>query len=197
MPTMKSLPLSAVAALIAGALAATAMTFVPLFLVDRGHGGKISAVFRGTDGWHVARDEAFGLAWVNLQLMDTPLLSPIEDGELPHWAEPPKGPHPPAPLYRIGTLVSGWPLPSMCMRWSATTLDRNFPMPAQLDDQDTTIGSAAEDFLMKNRSGGPDKVTVLWRGALANTAIFAVPVFALLVLRGHAATRREAAAAAR
>lgn len=197
MRAMKTLLVRGVLPLLVAAIATAVMAYLPIYLVDRGQGARISTIYRGTDAWFIARDESFGLWWSNLQLIDQPLTTPITEGEVPAWAEPPPPPHPQGPLLRIGTLASGWPFPAMRARWSIVTLDRNFPVGAELDDQDTSIAYAAEDFMKGNRAGGPDEVTVLWRGALANLAIYAVAAWALLALRARLVTRREASAPAR
>lgn len=197
MRAMKTLLLRTLLAAVVGAAATGAMTYLPIYLVDRGQGARITTIYRGTDGWYNARDEVFGLRWSNLQLIDQPLTSPIDEGELPAWAEPPPPPHPEGPLLRVGTLASGWPFPVIRARWSIATLDRNFPVGAELDDQDTSIYYAAEDFMKGNRAGGPDEVTVLWGGALANFAIYATAAWVLLGLRARVVIRREAAAGAR
>ena len=194
---MKKHILRAVVALIAGAVAVGAMTFLPIHQVHRGHGARITTIFRGTHVWANARDEAFGLAWSNLQLLDQQLLSPVREGELPAWAEPPPPPYPDGALLRIGTLASGWPFPALRMRWTVTTTGQNFPVPAELDDQDTSIAYAAEDFTKGNRGGGPQEIAVLWRGALANLGLYATTVWVLLSLRATLVTRRAGAAAAR
>lgn len=194
---MKTILLRALLAVLVGAAAAVAMTYLPIYLVDRGQGARISTIYRGTESWFNARDEAWGLSWSNLQLVDQPLSSPIDEGALPAWAEPPRGPHPAGPMFRVGTLASGWPFLSLRMRWSVATMNQNFPVPAELDDQDTSVYYAAEDFVKRNRAGGPGEVTVLWPGALANFAIYAVAAYALIALRGLLATRRVDAAAAR
>ncbi|MEY3142587.1 MAG: hypothetical protein RLY21_1080 [Planctomycetota bacterium] len=196
MRAMKTLLLRGVLPLLVGAAATAAMAYLPIYLVDRGQGARITTIYRGTESWFNARDEAFGLHWSNLQLVDQPLSSPITEGELPAWAEPPPPPHPEGPLVRIGTLASGWPFPVVRARWSIATLDRNFPVGAELDDQDTSIYYAAEDFVKGNRAGGPDEVTILWGGALANFAIFALAVSVLIDLRIRIVTRRATAAAA-
>lgn len=197
MRAMKSILLRTLVAAAVGAAATGAMTYLPIYLVDRGQGAQIRTIYRGTESWFNARDQAFGLWWSNLQLVDQPLTSPITEGELPAWAEPPPPPHPEGPLLRIGTLASGWPFPVIRARWSIATLDRNFPVGAELDDQDTSIYYAAEDFMKGNRAGGPDEVTVLWGGALANFAIYTAAVWILLGVRARLVIRREAAATAR
>ena len=197
MRAMKTLLLRGVLPLLVAAAATAAMAYLPIYLVDRGQGARITTIHRGTDSWFNARDEVFGLRWSNLQLIDQPLSSPINDGELPAWAEPPPPPHPAGPLFRVGTLASGWPLAVIRARWSIATLDRNFPVGAELDDQDTSIYYAAEDFMKGNRAGGPDELNILWGGALANFAIFALAASVLIDLRIRVVTRRAAAAAAR
>lgn len=197
MRAMKTLWLHALVAVVVGAAAATAMSYLPIHLVDRGQGARSTTIFRGSDVWTNARDEAFGLAWSNLQLRDQQLLSPVNEGELPAWAEPPAGPHPEGVILRIGTLASGWPFPAIRMRWTVTTTEQNFPVFAEVDDQDTSIYYAAEDIRKGNRAGGPDEVKVLWGGALANAAIYALAAWVLLGVRARLVTRREAAAPAR
>jgi hypothetical protein len=196
MRAMKTKLLRAIAAVVAGTAATAAMTYLPIYLVDRGEGAQITTIYRGTDGWYNARDKTFGVAWSNLQLIDQPLTSPITEGELPSWAEPPPPPHPQGPLLRIGTLASGWPFPALRARWTITSLDRNFPVPAELDDQDTSIYYAAEDFMKGNRGGGPDEVAVIWSGAVANAAIYAAAAWVLIGVRARLVIRREAAAPA-
>lgn len=182
-------------AIAVGILATLACAFLPVLLVERGHGARITTVHRGSHGWWNARDEVFGMQWSNLQLMDETLSSPLDDGELPAWAEPPPPPYPEGPILRVGTLALGWPKPVLRLRWTVATLKQNFPMPAEIDDQDTSIVYAAEDFMQRNRGGGPQERTVLWSGALFNTAMFACVAAALLRI-GLRFTRRAAQAAA-
>ncbi|MFZ9880349.1 MAG: hypothetical protein ACO3QC_02980 [Phycisphaerales bacterium] len=182
-------------AIAVGILATLACAFLPVLLVERGHGARITTVHRGSHGWWNARDEVFGMQWSNLQLMDETLSSPLDDGELPAWAEPPPPPYPEGPILRVGTLALGWPKPVLRLRWTVATLKQNFPMPAEIDDQDTSIVYAAEDFMQRNRGGGPQERTVLWSGALFNTAMFACVAAALLRI-GLRFTRRAAQAEA-
>jgi hypothetical protein len=66
-----------------------------------------------------------------------------------------------------------------------------FPMPAELDDQDTSLSNAAEAFLGM-RPGGPYERTILWGGALWDTVFFgALSLVALGVVRQLAAIRRR------
>ena len=202
---MKTHLLRAVVALIAGAAATAAMTYLPIHQVNRGHGARQTTIFRGEHVWANARDEVFGVRWSNLRLLDERLLSPVNEGDLPAWAEPPQGPYPAGVMFRVGTLAAGWPYPAMRARWIVSTLDRNFPVPADLDDQDTSIYYAADDFVHGNRGGGPTEILILWTGALANFAIYAVAAWMVLVIgrkvlprvRARPVTRREGAAAAR
>lgn len=180
---MKRQLLRAAVALILGMLVAAVMTSLPIHRVDRGQGARISTIYRGHDGWYIAHDEVFGLTWFNLQLMDAPLIEPLEEGELPRWAEPPRDAPRDVPMYRVATLASGWPFLGLRMRWTVTGTSQNFPIPAELDDQDTSIAYAAEDFRLRNRGGGPGEIGILWSGALANVAAYAVIAFALLGLR--------------
>lgn len=182
-------------AIAVGILATLACAFLPVLLVERGHGARITTVHRGSHGWWNARDEVFGMQWSNLQLMDETLSSPLDDGELPAWAEPPPPPYPEGPILRVGTLALGWPKPVLRLRWTVATLKQNFPIPAEIDDQDTSIVYAAEDFMQRNRGGGPQERTVLWSGALFNTAMFACVAAALLRI-GLRFTRRAAQAEA-
>jgi hypothetical protein len=69
-------------------------------------------------------------------------------------------------------------------------------VPAELDDQDTSIYYAAEDFMKGNRGGGPDEVAVIWSGAVANAAIYAAAAWVLIGVRARLVIRREAAAPA-
>lgn len=180
----------------AGVVVTLACAFLPLMLVERGNGARIATIHRGVHGWWNARDEVFGMRWSNLQLMDETLSTPLDDGELPGWAEPPAPPYPEGPILRVGTLALGWPKPILRLRWTVATTKQNFPMPAEVDDQDTSIVYAAEDFMQRNRAGGPQERTVLWSGALFNTAMFAIATGALIRL-GLGFTRRAAPAAAR
>lgn len=173
-----------------GTVATVAMTLIPLLLVERGRGCTVGNVFRGVTGWFVARDEVFGVHWVNLQLMPERLLAPVQVGELPAWAEPPSGPYPIDDLYRVATLAAGWPLPSCRFRWIVVGKDQAFPMAAEADDQDTSISYAAEDLFRGNRAGGPTETTVLWRGALPNLVLYSGLAYLFLAWRGRAVVRR-------
>ena len=176
------------------AVAATAVgTLAPLLLVDRGAGARVGTICRGTSLWFHAQDEAPGLRWSNLQRQPTSLASPLVDGALPSWAEPPPPPYPATDFLRIGTLAAGWPLPTLVLRWTVTDPKKLFPVAAQLDDQDTSIAYAAETALSGNRG----RVTgwwIHWPGVLANLAILAAAwaaPHALLALRSrrHSAGR--------
>lgn len=173
-----------------GAVATAAMTLVPLLLVERGKGCAVGNVFRGVTGWFVARDEVFGVHWVNLQLMPERLINPVHVGELPPWAEPPSGPYPADELYRVATLAAGWPLPSYRFRWIVVGKAQAFPMVAEADDQDTSISYATEDVLRGNRGGGPTETAVLWGGALPNLMLYAGLAYLFLAWRGRAVVRR-------
>ena len=197
MRAMKKHLLRAVVASIAGAVATVAMTYLPIHQVNRGQGARQATIFRGEHVWANARDEVFGVRWSNLRLLDERLLSPVRDGELPAWAEPPHGPYPDGVMYRVGTLAAGWPFPSLQARWIVTDRERKFPVPADLDDQDTSIYYAADDFVNGNRGGGPTEVGILWKGALADFAIYAAAAWLLLGVRARLVSRREGAAAAR
>ncbi len=179
-------------ALAVGVAATAAGVWIPLLRLERGQGGRITTVYRGTSGWFNARDEALGLRWSNLQRMEASLSSPLDEGDLPAWAEPPPPPYPESPMLRIGTLAAGWPLPAWRMRWIVSRLDQNFPMPAEVDDQDSSIVNAAEDAMRGNRAGGPTERGILWPGALGNTALFAALMLGLLALRDAARRARRA-----
>ncbi|MFM1868139.1 MAG: hypothetical protein RL591_1547 [Planctomycetota bacterium] len=177
-----SLGLHSAAAVVFGVIATALMTYVPLQQVDRGRGAQIRQIYRGEYAWVNARDEAFGLAWSNLQLSPTRMTTPLTDGDLPSWAEPPPPPYPDVQFLRIGTLASGWPFPTVAFRWTVTTTKRNFPIHAELDDGNTSISHAAESVLTGGRGGAPEERRVLWVGALANVATFATAAFLLLTL---------------
>jgi hypothetical protein len=188
-------------ALVIGAVATAATTRLPLHLVDRGHGGQIRTVHRGVHAWWHARDHAWGLRWSNLQLIDPPLSTPVWEGELHGWEEPPAPPYPAAQIYRVGTLASGWPLPVLWMRWSETDLRRPFPVPAEVDDGDLTIWNATDSALHGTRGGPPKEKRILWLGAAANTILYAAVLVGPVALVRRALrgdfTRRAGAAAAR
>jgi len=160
-------------ALVVGVVATAVTARLPMHLVDRGRGGEIRAVHRGLHAWWHARDHAWGLRWSNLQLIDPPLSSPVWDGEMHGWEEPPPPPYPEAQVYRVGTLASGWPLPVLRMRWSETDLRRPFPVPAELDDGDVSIWNATDSALHGSRGGPPKERIVLWTGAVFNTVFYA------------------------
>lgn len=171
-------------------------------MVDRGGGARVRTVYRGNVGWFHAEDRAFGLAWSNLYRQPTRLASPLLDGELPAWAEPPAPPLPEADFLRIGTLAVGWPMPALVLRWTVTDPKRLFPVAAELDDQDTSIAYAAETAVYGNR-GRPTERWIHWPGLAVDvvffSAIWAGP-FALafrLVARGRKATPPAASAAGR
>ncbi len=178
-----------------GLLATLACAFLPPLFIERGNGARITTIHRGVHGWWNSRDAVFGMWWSNLQLMDETLSSPIVDGELPAWAEPPPPPYPEGPIYRVATLALGFPQPILSLRWTVSTTKQNFPMPAALDDQDTSIVYAAEDFLQRNRAGGPGERRILWGGVLVDTACFAACAWAMIA-RARRVTRRAASAAA-
>ena len=179
-------------------IAATALsTWLPIYMVERGHGAEARTVHRGVHGWWQARDHVTGLRWSNLMLIDPPLSSPIWEGVMFGWEEPPPPPYPTnVQFLRIGTLAAGWPLPALSMRWTVTRMDRSFPVPAELDDADTSIVYAAESALTGNRGGGPDEVVVLWTGAIFNVVFYGAVVVGPIAL-ARRLTRRAASAAAR
>lgn len=189
-------------ALAVGVVATAVSTFMPIYLVERGRGAKVETIHRGVHGWWHARDQVFGLRWSNLMLIDPPLSTPVWDGELHGWEEPPPPPYPTdVQFLRIGTLASGWPLPAVSMRWTVTSTTRSFPVPAEVDDQDTSIAYAAESALTGSRGGGPDEVRVLWVGAVFNVIFYGAVVIgpvrlARRFMRGDF-TRRAGTEAAR
>ena len=163
-------------ALVVGLAAAAVSTYLPMYMVERGGGATIGTIHRGVHGWWHARDRVFGLRWSNLMLIDPPLSTPLWDGEVSGWEEPPPPPYPAAQFLRIGTLAAGWPLPALRMRWTVTSMTRSFPVPAELDDADTSIVYAAESALTGTRGGGPEQVEVLWIGAVFNVVFYAAVV---------------------
>jgi hypothetical protein len=181
---MRSMPTSSarsrvirIAVALAIGLVATAVaTYLPMYMVERGQGATVGTIHRGVHGWWHARDRVFGLRWSNLMLIDPPLSTPLWDGEIHGWEEPPPPPYPAAQFLRIGTLAAGWPLPALRMRWTVTSMTRSFPVPAELDDADTSIVYAAESALTGSRGGGPEQVEVLWFGAIFNVVVFAAVV---------------------
>ena len=193
------------AGLLLGVVATFLGAFMPLFMIERGHGAKIDSIHRGLYGWWHATDHAFGLDWSNLQLMDPPLSTPITDGELAPWEEPPPPPYPAAQFLRIGTLTAGWPLRVVTYRWTVTSTTQNFPVPAELDDGDTSIVYAAESVLMGTRGGGPQQRQILWLGVVIDVVLYGAVVvgpialarrFARGELRRHAGQVTPPAAAA-
>lgn len=176
-------------ALAVGAVATVISVFAPLATVERGRGAICWTIHRGHHLWFVAADEVPGLRWWNLQLSEQPLLNEFHDGEVAPWAEPPTEPPVPVHLLRIAQLGAGWPEPALRIRWTVDTPKQAFPMPAEIDDQDTSIVYAAEAFLGM-RPGGPAERTILWRGALIDTVFFgALSLVALGVVRQVAAWR--------
>lgn len=191
----------AMQALALAIVATLAATYLPLAAVERGRGAQVATVVRGVHSWWNARDAVFGVRWSNLQLIDPPLASPTRLGELPSWAEPPEPPFPEAAILRVGTLAAGWPFPTLRARWTVTTRARNFPMPAEVDDQDTSIRYATESLLTGARGGGPEEKSILWAGVVGNLILFGTAAWLALAavarLRARvAATRPEGAEAA-
>lgn len=176
-------------ALAVGAVATVISVFAPIATVERGRGAVCWTIHRGHHLWFVAADQVPGLRWWNLQLSEQPLLNEFHDGEVAPWAEPPTDPPTPVHLLRIAQLGAGWPEPALRIRWTVDTPTQAFPMPAEIDDQDTSIVYAAEAFLGM-RPGGPNERTILWRGALIDTVFFgALSLVALGVVRQVAAWR--------
>lgn len=168
---------TAIASLVIGLLTTVAMTVVPLLRADRGHGAQITQIYRGEWGWYRATDHAFGLDWSNLGLMQTTLTSPLFDGDIPAWAEPPQPPYPKVPYFRVGTLAAGWPLRTVAFRWMVSDPKQRFPIAAEVDDQDTSLGFAAENVLEGSRGGFPHERRILWQGIAVNAAIYAGSAF--------------------
>ncbi len=185
-------------ALAVGACATVASVFAPIAAVERGRGAVCWTIHRGHHLWHVAADQVTGLRWWNLQLSEQPLLNEVHEGEIAPWAEPPLDPPAPVHLLRIAQLGAGWPEPALRIRWTVDTPRQSFPMPAEIDDQDTSIVYAAEAFLGM-RPGGPFERTILWRGAVVDTVFFgalalvglggARPAAAWRARRAHSAGR--------
>ncbi|MFM7261321.1 MAG: hypothetical protein ACKO3W_12030 [bacterium] len=163
-----------------GIIATVLCVVLPLGRVDRGAGGQLRHVHRGEYEWFHATDHVFGLTWSNLQLAPTRMVTPLVEGELPSWGEPPPPPYPSVAFLRIGTLAAGWPFHAVAFRWMVTTTDRNFPAYAELDDGDTSIGSAAESVLTGGRGGPPNERRLLWPGLLADFAFYTLAAFALV-----------------
>lgn len=192
-------------ALAIGAAATVATTLVPLWWHERGHEAVRTSIYRGDTGWVYASDAVFALRWANLQLLPERLLTPLDAGELPAWAEPPPPPYPDTDLLRVATLAVGWPMPVLRARWVAADYTHAFPVPAEVDEGDTSIVYAAEDLLHRNRAGGPGEVGVLGPGLALNLLFFAAvwsgPVRLLIRvvrhLRGGRVTRPAGAAAGR
>ncbi|MEY4822243.1 MAG: hypothetical protein RLY72_1895 [Planctomycetota bacterium] len=173
-----------VVALVIGVAATSISAYWPLYMVERGGGARITTVYRGLYGWWNARDSVIGLHWSNLQLLENPLNAPVFEGELAPWEEPPPPPYPQAQFLRIGTLSAGWPRPVIAMRWTVTSRTRNFPVPAELDDADTSIVYAAESALTGSRGGGPDEFHLLWQGIAIDVVFFgAIVVGPIALLR--------------
>lgn len=188
-------------AAVIGVVAAALSTYLPIYMVERGRGAQITTIHRGVHAWWMATDAVFGLRWSNLMLIDPPLSSPVWDGEVHGWQEPPPPPYPQAQFVRIGTLAAGWPLPALSMRWTVTSTTRSFPVPAEVDDGDTSIVYAAESARTGNRGGGPDEVRPLWFGVVFNIIFYGAIVVGPVALARRFArgdfTRRAASAAAR
>ena len=194
-------PVRIAVALAVGLIATAISVFMPMYLVERGHGAQVTTIHRGVHGWWLATDAVFGLRWSNLMLIDPPLSEPVWSGELHGWQEPPPPPYPQAQFLRIGTLAAGWPLPALSMRWTVTAPTRSFPVPAELDDADTSIVYAAESALTGSRGGGPEQIGVLWVGAVFDVVFYGAIVVGPLALARRFArgdlTRPAASAAAR
>lgn len=192
-------------ALAVGLAATVGTTLVPLWWHERGHEAVRTSIYRGDTGWVYASDGVFAVRWANLQLLPERLLTPLDAGDLPAWAEPPPPPYPDTDLFRVATLAAGWPRPVLCARWVASDYTHAFPVPAEVDEGDTSLVYAAEDLLRGNRAGGPTELGVLWPGLAIDVLFFAAvwtgPVrLAIRVvrqLRGGGVTRPEGAAAAR
>jgi hypothetical protein len=160
-------------ALAVGIAATAATTLVPLWWHERGHGVQSTAIYRGQFGWIFAHDEVFSVRWTNLQLLPERLLNPLDAGDIPAWAEPPAPPYPETDLFRVATLAAGWPFPWLRARWVAAEYTHSFPVPAEIDEGDTSLVYATEDLLHGTRAGGPTETGILWPGLALDVAIFA------------------------
>ena len=184
------------AGLVFGIVAMAAMTYLPMHLVHRGKGATVRTVYRGSNAWWHARDAVFGVRWSNLMLIDPPLSTPVWEGEMHGWEEPPPPPYPVAQFVRIGTLAVGWPLPTVAMRWTVTSTNQSFPVPAELDDADTSLPYAVESAMAGTRGGKPQERRLLWAGILFNVVFYGAVLVGPLAL-ARRFTRRAASAAAR
>jgi hypothetical protein len=176
-------------ALVLGVVAMAGMTYLPMHLVHRGKGASVRQVRRGVHEWWHARDAVFGVRWSNLMLNDQPLSIPMWDGEMHGWEEPPPPPYPVAQFVRIGTLAVGWPLPTVAMRWTVTSTNQSFPVPAELDDADTSLPYAVESATTGRRGGKPQEIRLLWMGIAFNTVFYGAVLVGPLALARRLARR--------
>lgn len=170
---VRGVALRAAAALAVGVSATAATTLVPLWWHERGRETQRTAIYRREYGWVFAYDEVFSVRWTNLQLLPERLLTPLDAGDIPSWAEPPAPPYSDTDLFRVATLAAGWPLPWLRARWVASEYTHAFPVPAEIDEGDTSLVYAAEDLLHGTRAGGPTELGVLWPGLLLDVLVFA------------------------
>ncbi|MFO0872384.1 MAG: hypothetical protein U0575_00245 [Phycisphaerales bacterium] len=131
----------------------TAIATAPTALLPAApRGGVASSVhFQGWFGWIVARQEGWGLTWVNLDRIAAPLANGVEElPSVPDWARPARddsddrddrGPR------RVATLGAGWPRPWAMWRLVDRTGESWLVPAAELDDDGEALRKAAWEML--------------------------------------------------
>ena len=150
--------------------------------------------------WLVASDRLPGVWWVHIERFRQPSTDlNLDLPSIPTWAEPPASMRVatlPGPAAVIGTLAVGWPWVAVAQQWVEVERAEGFIPLLENDDDGSTTARAAQRFGTPTPAGG--KPFLLWRGFLADTALFAAmaaPVIALVRRYGRAAGRRSNATA--
>lgn len=162
--------LCVLASAIAGPLITAAVTFSSLYLADQGTWHGLGTLVRhGTQLWLVTLHGRFGLTWVNLELLDPPLVNPVPDhSDAPQWALPPERTWPANGSVRVATLGAGWPLPAVTRQWWVAMFTQTFPLSYEEDESGMSVRAAAEPLLgagaQRARTDAPPRDRSRWNG---------------------------------
>ncbi|MFO0895751.1 MAG: hypothetical protein U0574_12445 [Phycisphaerales bacterium] len=190
--------LCVLASAIAGPLITAAVTFSSLYLADQGTWHGLGTLVRhGTQLWLVTLHGRFGLTWVNLELLDPPLVNPVPDhSDAPQWALPPERTWPANGSVRVATLGAGWPLPAVTRQWWVAMFTQTFPLSYEEDESGMSVRAAAERFWEPEHNGADGRtaagpIQVEWTGAAVDSALFGGACLVGLTLAAAVAGRKR------